>query len=130
MRVRLSRSLGLLAKAGMVLWLMWLTYLLITRTASYNLSSFSGSAGAKDDSGMAVAARGAEEDGEALRQPVYQKPVADSNAPGEWGRAARLTLTDDEKKQQEESIERYAINIFVSDHISLHRHIQDNRMHE
>lgn len=115
----------------MVLWLMWLTYLLVSRTASYNPSSASDGAGNKDDSGLAVGVREAEEeDDEALRQPVYRKPAADSNAPGEWGRAARLTLTDDQKKLQEESIERYAINIFVSDRISLHRHIQDNRMHE
>ncbi|XP_012684968.2 polypeptide N-acetylgalactosaminyltransferase 4 [Clupea harengus] len=137
MRVRLSRKLGLLAKAGMVLWLMWLSYLIVTHSvvSTPSSSSSSDSVGDQDEpgAGLAVGAREQQqqqEDAEALRRPVYQKPVADSNAPGEWGRATRLTLKDDEKKQQEESIERYAINIFVSDHISLHRHIQDNRMHE
>ncbi|XP_062384846.1 polypeptide N-acetylgalactosaminyltransferase 4 [Sardina pilchardus] len=134
MRVRLSRKLGLLAKAGMVLWLVWVTYLLVSRAALIPSPS-ADSAGSKDEAGPAAAGgrveRAAEaEDAEALRQPVYRKPAADSNAPGEWGKATRLTLTDDEKKLQDETIERYAINIFASDRISLHRHIQDNRMHE
>lgn len=72
----------------------------------------------------------AKEDDESLLRPLYVKPRPDPNAPGEWGRATRLTLNSEEKKQEEDTIERYAINIFVSDKISLHRHIQDNRMHE
>lgn len=65
-----------------------------------------------------------------LARPLYGKPPPDTNAPGEWGRAAHLNLSPEEKKQEQDSIERYAINIFVSDKISLHRHIQDHRMNE
>lgn len=72
----------------------------------------------------------ADDQHEDLSRPVYAKPPPDSNSPGEWGRAARLQLTSEEKKLEEETVERYALNIFVSDRISLHRHIQDNRMHE
>ena len=41
MRVRLSRKLGLLAKAGMVLWLMWLSYLIVTHSVVSTPSSSS-----------------------------------------------------------------------------------------
>ncbi|MEJ1277069.1 polypeptide N-acetylgalactosaminyltransferase 4 [Cricetulus griseus] len=68
--------------------------------------------------------------GEDLSQPLYIKPPADSQALGEWGKASRLQLNEGELKQQEELIERYAINIYVSDRISLHRHIEDKRMPE
>lgn len=67
---------------------------------------------------------------EDLSQPLYLKPPADSHALGEWGRASKLQLSQGELKQQEELIERYAINIYVSDKISLHRHIEDKRMPE
>ncbi|KAM4706258.1 polypeptide N-acetylgalactosaminyltransferase 4-like [Rhinophrynus dorsalis] len=67
---------------------------------------------------------------EELRQPVYPKPPPNPNSLGEWGKAARLDQGPTEKKMQEESIEKYAINIYLSDQISLHRHIQDNRMYE
>lgn len=63
-------------------------------------------------------------------RPLYEKPPADALALGEWGRASRLQLSPAEQKQQEELLERYAINIYLSDRISLHRHIQDNRMPE
>ncbi|KAE8597445.1 hypothetical protein XENTR_v10016473 [Xenopus tropicalis] len=72
----------------------------------------------------------AEEKNEELRQPVYKKPPPDPNMPGEWGKAARLELGPTEKKMQDESIEKYALNIYLSDQISLHRHIMDNRMYE
>lgn len=65
-----------------------------------------------------------------LARPVYVKPSPDNNAPGEWGRATHLNPSPEEKKQEEDAVERYAINIFVSDKISLHRHIQDHRMNE
>uniref|UniRef100_A0A8C6PE04 Polypeptide N-acetylgalactosaminyltransferase n=1 Tax=Nothobranchius furzeri TaxID=105023 RepID=A0A8C6PE04_NOTFU len=65
-----------------------------------------------------------------LARPLYVKPPADQNSPGEWGRATHLTLSAEDKKHEEETVERYAINIFVSDKISLHRHIQDHRMTE
>lgn len=67
---------------------------------------------------------------EDLSQPLYIKPPADSHALGEWGRASKLQLNEGELKQQEELIERYAINIYLSDRISLHRHIEDKRMYE
>lgn len=67
---------------------------------------------------------------EDLSQPFYIKPPADSRALGEWGRASKLQLNEGELKQQEELIERYAINIYLSDRISLHRHIEDKRMYE
>ncbi|XP_069476712.1 polypeptide N-acetylgalactosaminyltransferase 4 [Ambystoma mexicanum] len=71
-----------------------------------------------------------QEKDEDLAQPVYAKPPADRNALGEWGKSASLQLSADEKKLEEESVEKYAINIFLSDRISLHRHIEDNRMFE
>ncbi|NWI84519.1 GALT4 acetylgalactosaminyltransferase, partial [Pitta sordida] len=63
-----------------------------------------------------------------LARPVYDKPPPDPYAPGEWGKPSRLQLSPEEKKQEEELIEKYAINIHLSDKISLHRHIEDNRL--
>ncbi|XP_012513017.1 PREDICTED: polypeptide N-acetylgalactosaminyltransferase 4 [Propithecus coquereli] len=71
-----------------------------------------------------------QEQAEDLSRPLYEKPPADSHAFGEWGRASKLQLNEGELKQQEELIERYAINIYLSDRISLHRHIEDKRMYE
>lgn len=65
---------------------------------------------------------------EDLSRPLYEKPPADYHALGEWGKASKLQLNEAELKQQEELIERYAINIYLSDRISLHRHIEDKRM--
>ncbi|XP_063778876.1 polypeptide N-acetylgalactosaminyltransferase 4 [Pseudophryne corroboree] len=65
-----------------------------------------------------------------LNRPVYIKPPPNPNALGEWGKAAKLQVNSAEMKMQEESIEKYALNIYLSDQISLHRHIQDNRMYE
>ncbi|XP_042333123.1 polypeptide N-acetylgalactosaminyltransferase 4-like [Sceloporus undulatus] len=70
-----------------------------------------------------------EEEGE-LARPVYRKAPPDPRALGEWGKAAHLQLSPEEKKLEEEMVERYAINIHLSDRISLHRHIQDGRMAE
>lgn len=129
MRFRISRKLPVLVKAGCLLWLLWLGYLLLEH------SSFPpNSSGEEDEEAHQLLARRlsleeTESDGR-LARPLYVKPPPDTNAPGEWGRAARLNLSPDEKKQEEESIERYAINIFVSDKISVHRHIQDHRMNE
>ncbi|XP_061787564.1 polypeptide N-acetylgalactosaminyltransferase 4 [Nerophis lumbriciformis] len=130
MRRRCSRNLGVLAKAFLLLWLLWLGYLLLAR------SPFPSSA--RDDHARDLEhQRRAErreddddDDGRLLSEPLYARPPADNNAPGEWGRAAHLDLSPEEKKQEEDSVERYAINIFVSDKISLHRHIKDNRMSE
>lgn len=129
MRGRCSRKLGVLAKAFFLLWLLWLGYLLLAR------SSFPSSSSTGEDEGeRSLLARqlSVEESGieGQLARPLYIKPPADNNAPGEWGRAARLNLSPDERKQEQDSVERYAINIFVSDKISLHRHIMDHRMNE
>ncbi|KAF0021434.1 hypothetical protein F2P81_026313 [Scophthalmus maximus] len=62
----------------------------------------------------------AEED-EELRRPVYQKPPPDLNAPGEMGRAVKLSLSAEEKRKEEESLKTHQINIYVSDKVSLHR---------
>ena len=126
MRVRWSRKVTLLTKACFLLSVLWLFYLLLFRSST--------AAPSGDDAARNILVRQfspqAEEDAESLQQPIYVKPPPDPNAPGEWGKATRLSLNSEEKKQEEDSIERYAINIFVSDKISLHRHIQDNRMHE
>uniref|UniRef100_A0A4W4EL31 Polypeptide N-acetylgalactosaminyltransferase n=1 Tax=Electrophorus electricus TaxID=8005 RepID=A0A4W4EL31_ELEEL len=126
MAVRWSKKLALLIKACSFLCALWLFYLLLFRTSSM--------APTRDGAVRSIVARQflpqAEEDNESLLRPVYVKPPADHNLPGEWGKAARVSLTSEEKKQEQDSIERYAINIFISDKISLHRHIQDNRMHE
>ncbi|CAG10036.1 unnamed protein product [Tetraodon nigroviridis] len=129
MRFRISRKLPVLAKAGCLLWLLWLGYLLLER------SSFPPDSSAEDEEEarrLAARRQSLEETGSdgQLARPLYVKPPADGDAPGEWGRPARLHLSPDEKKQEEDSVERYAINIFVSDKISLHRHIQDHRMNE
>ena len=86
----------------------------------------------RGDGGMMAGGGGGDGGGGAgqLTRPVYVKGPADSNGRGEWGKATRLNLGPEEKKLEEDSVERYAINIYVSDKISLHRHIQDNRMYE
>ncbi|KAM6903292.1 polypeptide N-acetylgalactosaminyltransferase 4 [Lycodopsis pacificus] len=129
MRGRCSQKLGVLAKAGFLLWVLWLGYLLLER------SSFpSSSSPEEDDEARDVVARqlAVEESGAygQLARPLYVKPPPDHNAPGEMGRATHLNLGAEEKKQEQDSVERYAINIHVSDRISLHRHIQDHRMNE
>ncbi|XP_074127210.1 polypeptide N-acetylgalactosaminyltransferase 4 [Sminthopsis crassicaudata] len=70
------------------------------------------------------------EKAEDLAQPLYAKPPPDPGALGEWGEASHLQLQGEEEKQAEELLERYAINIYLSDRISLHRHIRDDRMYE
>lgn len=60
-----------------------------------------------------------------LRRPVYEKPPVDWNAPGEMGRAVRLTLSEEEKRKEEESLQKHQINIYVSDKVSLHRRLPE-----
>lgn len=122
--MRLSRKVALLTKAGSFISVLWLFYLLLFRSSN--------TAPAEDGGKHSVQARNIitqrGEDAETLKQPVYTKPPPDLKAPGEWGKATRLNLNAEEKKQEQDSIERYAINIYASDKISLHRHIEDNRM--
>lgn len=129
MRGRFSRKLGVLAKAFFLLWLLGLGYLFLARSSVSN-------SGKEDELEQDEEQRARQlvshQKGDKTdpSKPLYPKAPPDNNAPGEWGRAARLSLTPEEKKQEQDSVERYAINIFVSDKISLHRHIQDNRMSE
>lgn len=129
MRGRCSRKLAMLAKAGLLLWLLWLGYLLLERASFPSSSSTEEDEEEQNIQARQLALEESGIDGQ-LARPVYIKPPADANAPGEWGRATHLNLSPEEKKQEEESVERYAINIYVSDKISLHRHIQDHRMNE
>lgn len=129
MKFRISRKLPVLAKAGCLLWLLWLGYLLLERSTFLPDASVEDVEEARHLAARRLSLEGTGSDGQ-LARPLYVKLPPDGNAPGEWGRAARLNLSPDEKKQEEDSIERYAINIFVSDKISLHRHIQDHRMSE
>jgi len=140
MRGRCSRKLGLLLKAVFLVWLLWLAYLITARSSPSFPSDSSlphedeGADGGDDD--VAVdhrrLARQMEHmaDEGLLTRPVYVKQPADPGAPGEWGVATRLTLNTEERKLEQESVEHYAINIYASDRISLHRHIRDSRMAE
>ncbi|XP_048057379.1 polypeptide N-acetylgalactosaminyltransferase 12 [Megalobrama amblycephala] len=60
-----------------------------------------------------------------LKKPVYEKPPLDVNALGEMGRAVKLDLTGEEKREEEESIKKHQINTYVSDRISLHRRLPE-----
>ncbi|XP_042632856.1 polypeptide N-acetylgalactosaminyltransferase 12-like [Cyprinus carpio] len=64
-------------------------------------------------------------DEELLKKPVYEKPPLDMNALGEMGRAVKLDLTEEEKREEEESIKKHQINTYVSDRISLHRRLPE-----
>ncbi|XP_041665149.1 polypeptide N-acetylgalactosaminyltransferase 4 [Cheilinus undulatus] len=131
MRVRCSRKLGTLAKAGFLLWILWLGYLVLARSS---FPSFPSSPAEEGEEERDIRARqftpeeGASD--EQLARPLYVKPPPDNGAHGEWGRATHLSLSPEEKKEEQDSVERYAINIYVSDKISLHRHIRDHRMSE
>ncbi len=129
MKIRWSRKVALLAKVCFLFSLLWLFYLLIVRSPPPFLPDKDGQHDilVRD---LPSVEEEKEEDSDSLKRPVYEKLPPDLNAPGEYGRATRLTLSAEEKKEEEASIERYAINIFISDKIALHRHIQDNRMHE
>lgn len=60
-----------------------------------------------------------------LKRPVYEKPPLDWNAPGEMGRAVRLSLSEEEKRKEEESLQKHQINIYISDKVSLHRRLPE-----
>ncbi|XP_059412516.1 polypeptide N-acetylgalactosaminyltransferase 4-like isoform X1 [Carassius carassius] len=128
MKIRWSRKVALLAKVCFLFSLLWLFYLLLVRSSPSSLPDKDGQHDILVRDLPSV--KEEDSDSDSLQRPVYEKLAPDHNAPGEYGRATRLTLNDEEKKEEEATIERYAINIFISDKISLHRHIQDNRMHE
>ncbi|XP_069586619.1 polypeptide N-acetylgalactosaminyltransferase 4 [Ranitomeya imitator] len=127
MRIRLRRC-SLIVKTVVLVGLFMVTYMVV----ELSVSSFS-SLEKEDHATNKRLDRdlpATEEKEEDLARPVYNKPSPNPNALGEWGKAAHLQLNSAEKKMQEESIEKYAINIYLSDQLSLHRHIQDNRMYE
>ncbi|XP_029588509.1 polypeptide N-acetylgalactosaminyltransferase 12 isoform X3 [Salmo trutta] len=62
---------------------------------------------------------------EMLKKPVYDKPPLDLNALGELGRAVKLNLVGEEKKKEEESINKHQMNTYVSDLVSLHRSLPE-----
>lgn len=64
-------------------------------------------------------------DEEFLKRPVYEKPALDVNALGEMGRAVKLDLSGEEKREEEDSIKKHQINTYVSDRISLHRRLAE-----
>ncbi|MGH0127485.1 UNVERIFIED_CONTAM: hypothetical protein FKN15_046820 [Acipenser sinensis] len=85
------------------------------------------------DLGDAPAKRGVDGNGhlvqgdelERLKKPVYEKPPLDLNNLGEMGTPVILNLEGDEKKKEEESIQKHQINIYVSEKISLHRRLPE-----
>lgn len=119
----------MLAKAGFLLWLLWLGYLLLARSSFPSSSSVEEEDEDRDLPPRQLSSEESGADGQ-LARPLYIRPSPDNNAPGEWGRATHLNLSPEEKKQEQDTVERYAINIYVSDKISLHRHIRDHRMNE
>ncbi|XP_040290041.1 polypeptide N-acetylgalactosaminyltransferase 4-like [Bufo bufo] len=126
MRIRL-RKCSLIVKTFILVGLFMITYMVV----ELSVSSFSSLEKADHTRNRWERdLHTTEEKVEDLSRPLYIKPPPNPNAPGEWGKAAHLQLNSAEKKMQEESIEKYAINIYLSDQISLHRHIQDNRMYE
>ncbi|KAG8545704.1 hypothetical protein GDO81_020477 [Engystomops pustulosus] len=81
----------------------------------------------KHNDRMEVSINQSKLDYEHLKRPVYEKPPLDPYAVGEFGRPVRLNLQGEEKKLEEESIRKHQINIYLSDQISLHRHLIETR---
>ncbi|CAM9326049.1 polypeptide N-acetylgalactosaminyltransferase 4 [Lampetra fluviatilis] len=128
MRAPSRRGWSLLGRALVLLSLVWFAYVLVQLVTS---SSHEQSERAQpfEPAEKGESQEVVEED---LSRPLYSKPPPDERALGEWAKAARLNLPEgsSERKLEEESIERYALNIYLSDRISLHRHIPDGRMYE
>lgn len=61
-----------------------------------------------------------------MQKPVLARPKNDPVKLGQGGEAARL-LEPEAKEKQEESIQVYAVNQYISERISLHRTIKDKR---
>ncbi|XP_067866140.1 polypeptide N-acetylgalactosaminyltransferase 4 [Heterodontus francisci] len=126
MKITMKRKWTWLGKSCILISLLWITYVII----ELSISTIHNSAGQSSSEERRNRAYSKDEQSEDLSRPVYKKPAIDLRSPGELGKAAHLQLNADEKKKEEDSIERYAINVYVSDKISLHRHIQDERMPE
>ncbi|XP_060101966.1 polypeptide N-acetylgalactosaminyltransferase 4 [Heteronotia binoei] len=128
MRVRLPRRCPWFGRACFFLGLLTAAAFLLELSISSFQEASSGSSG----NGRRWERRFSDraENPEELARPVYEKSPPDSHGLGEWGKPAHLQLKPEEKKLEEELIEKYAINIYLSDKISLHRHIQDGRMSE
>ncbi|XP_012576137.1 PREDICTED: polypeptide N-acetylgalactosaminyltransferase 4 [Condylura cristata] len=127
MRIRMAVRWTWAGKSCLLLALLMVAYILVERSV-FTFHASSG-AGVARERGLRQLSD-PEEKAVDLARPLYEKPPADSWALGEWGKASKLELSAGELKQQEELIERYAINIYLSDRISLHRHIEDKRMYE
>lgn len=91
----------------------------------YLMFSGSSDVGASDRRGRETPGGRETSGGGDPRRPVYEKPPLDWNGPGEMGRAVRLSLTEEEKKEEEESLQKHQINIFISDKVSLHRRLPE-----
>ncbi|XP_030404438.1 polypeptide N-acetylgalactosaminyltransferase 4 [Gopherus evgoodei] len=128
MRIRLARRWTWLGRSCLLLGLLMVAYFVVELSVSTFHASSTGDSVTNGRWERHFSDRA--EKAEDLARPVYEKSPPDSSAPGEWGKAARPQLSPEEKKLEEELIEKYAINIYLSDKISLHRHIQDNRMYE
>lgn len=115
-----------IGRSCILISLLWITYVIV----ELSVSTLPNSAGQSNGEGWKIKAYSNDEESEDLSRPVYEKSAVNMYSPGEMGKAVHLTLNAEEKKQEEDSIERYAINVYTSDKISLHRHIKDDRMYE
>jgi len=66
---------------------------------------------------------------QSLAAPALPRPRdLDSHGLGEGGQAVRLLdLSADDQRKQEDSIQTFAVNQFISEKISLHRRLRDPR---
>ncbi|XP_069814303.1 polypeptide N-acetylgalactosaminyltransferase 12-like [Dendropsophus ebraccatus] len=121
--LRRRRSLCLLAAVACVLFF---GFLLFSKDAeNSNMQNSEGLKVEEHHVDREVHFEQKELDYEQLKRPVYEKPPLDLHALGEFGRAVRLNLQGEEKKLEEESINKHQINIYLSDKISLHRRLEE-----
>ncbi|XP_063778877.1 polypeptide N-acetylgalactosaminyltransferase 12 [Pseudophryne corroboree] len=64
-------------------------------------------------------------DYEEIKKTVYEKPPLNPHSLGEFGHSVKLNLQGEEKKLEEESINKHQINIYLSEKISLHRRLEE-----
>ncbi|XP_048448829.1 polypeptide N-acetylgalactosaminyltransferase 4-like [Rhincodon typus] len=126
MKITLKFKWVWLGKTCLLISFLWIAYVII----ELSISTVQNSAGQSSREERKYRTYSNVEEAEDLSRPVYAKPDIDLSSPGELGKAVNLLLNADEKKKEEESVERYAINVYISDKISLHRHIKDDRMAE